>query len=989
MSEEEKLRADHRDICGQLNIDAATEEQSWNSFEEVRKTYNLDGDPLHWLCCALFITCRTKVTPTVGNTNSVLQGNCVSMTRLLRLCKINLNEFFKKINHWVEMTSQPEQCRNAINNLQHNFVVSMSIYQKYREVFPSIFLAPTEDEQKRGKKSKPQPCSPNRLFKFCWKLFICAKAEYPEQNGDLFTSYNMLLCCLDLVYANAIADGRTDLVNPSFSGLPENFLTEGEIPSQPVCIIEELKEENPSSVIMTTRNTIWQNAIKGFFGKGVLKGNGDTFMELITVPNFEDNLKALDSLYNTFILSCGEIDEGIALEQKSPDGGFPISFKSEPSMSATGTPERISLCQQTPLNGRSRIATSDGSKFTPISTASASVAMLRMKLSSYPGEPQGSLKELFKTCAQDPTNIVRARLSAMREKFSSYMLKQKWSLRAISARFDMTEALYYRLLENIIRAEQRRRPTNVVRELCCEDMFNQTLVVCSAEIVHYAHNLQQDFPCILVVFEMEPFIFYRIIEMVVLHHYDLLSSEIIKHLTIIENQCIESLAWRSPSFLWRAMEKINYKVPTAQEVESSTDLSGITPHKPGDSVTTTNGQLELECTPSTSTATPSGSKGPGSARKIPNPDSAKKRLFKMDEDEPAKTDTSVAMDTTEATEGPKEKKEPPKDAGAPRVIQPFPQTLGFMSPMKVPVPNGSLSKRRPGVASLNLFFRKYYSTAALRMNHLCAHLKLSEDKIKQIWTIFEHSIVNCTKELMRDRHLDQMVMCSIYLFVKIRRLNRKFADIMISYRTLPQSYSHVYRSVFISRVTPDQPQHQQQQQQQQQSQYGTNSNSEGTGDNGLTQPGEMAGVSMQHGGEERGDIILFYNTVYINEMKSLVNQFGNEDERSLILSPIPKATNRSVLLSPKQVDGRISLYVTPMDKSNDLKESPNARTFHFDRSPAKDLQEINRIVSSAQITSCKRSLSNPDSYQQRAMKTKKWDRLISDRQQQESGGNPK
>ncbi|XP_065086477.1 retinoblastoma-like protein 1 isoform X2 [Ochlerotatus camptorhynchus] len=988
MSEGEKLRADHRDICGQLNIDAATEEKSWNSFQEVRRTYNLDGDPLHWQCCALYITCRTTVTPTVGNTNSVLQGNCVSMTRLLRLSKINLNEFFKKINNWVGMTSQPDECRNAISNLQHNFIVSMSIYQKYREVFSTIFLAPSEDEQKRGKKSKPQPCSPNRLFKFCWKLFICAKAEYPEQNGDLVTSYNMLLCCLDLVYANAITDGRTDLVNPSFPGLPENFLTGGEIPPEPVCIIEELKEENSSSVIMTTRSTSWQNAINGFFRTGVLRGNAETFMELITVPNFEDNLKALDSLYNTFILSCGEFDEGIALEQKTPDGGFSASIKSELSMSASGTPERIQLCQQTPLNGRSRNAANDGSKFTPISTANASVTMLRLRLSGYTGEPQGSLKELFKTCAVDPSNIVRVRLGAMRDKFSSYMREQKWSNRAIAVRFDMTEALYYRLLENIIRAEQRRRQINLVRELCCEDMFNQTLLVCSAEIVNYAHNLQQNFPCILNVFEMAPFIFYRIIEVVVLHHNDLLSGEIIKHLTIIENQCIESLAWASSSPLWRAMENINYKVPTAQEVESSTDLSGITPHKPGESVTKINGQLMLESTPSTSMATPSGSSGPGNGRKIPNPDSAKKRLFRMDDDEPAKPDTSEGKDATatEAAEGPKEKKEPPKDLVAPRVNQPFPTTLGFFSPLKLPVPNGSLSKRRPGAASLNLFFRKYYSTAALRMNHLCTHLNLlSADIIKQIWTIFEYSIVNCTKELMRDRHLDQMVMCSIYLFARIKKINHKFAEIMKVYRTLPQSYSHVYRSVFISRLTADQ---QQQQQQQQQSQYG-HGNREGGEDTRRVQPGDMAGVSVQHGGEERGDIIQFYNTVYIKVMQNIAIQFGNEDERSLILSPIPRATNRSVLLSPKQVDGRISLYVTPMDKTNDLKESPNARTFHFDRSPAKDLQEINRIVSSAPVNSCKRSLSNPDSYQQRTMKTKKWDRLISDRQQQENNGNAK
>lgn len=54
-----------------------------------------------------------------------------------------------------------------------------------------------------------------------------------------------------------------------------------------------------------------------------------------------------------------------------------------------------------------------------------------------------------------------------------------------------------------------------------------------------------------------------------------------------------------------------------------------------------------------------------------------------------------------------------------------------------------------------------------------------------------------------------------------------------------------------------------------------------------------------------------------------------------MLSPLPKTTNRSLLQSPKKIDYRISLYVTPMDKSNELKESPNAITIPFCQSPAK------------------------------------------------------
>lgn len=55
-----------------------------------------------------------------------------------------------------------------------------------------------------------------------------------------------------------------------------------------------------------------------------------------------------------------------------------------------------------------------------------------------------------------------------------------------------------------------------------------------------------------------------------------------------------------------------------------------------------------------------------------------------------------------------------------------------------------------------------------------------------------------------------------------------------------------------------------------------------------------------------------------------------------MLSPPPKTPSRSVMQSPKQIDGRISLYITPMDrKCADLKESPNSVTYLIDRSPAK------------------------------------------------------
>ena len=37
----------------------------------------------------------------------------------------------------------------------------------------------------------------------------------------------------------------------------------------------------------------------------------------------------------------------------------------------------------------------------------------------------------------------------------------------------------------------------------------------------------------------------------------------------------------------------------------------------------------------------------------------------------------------------------------------------------------------------------------------------------RIWTTFEYSVTKCP-EIMRDRHLDQLIMCAIYVMSKVR-----------------------------------------------------------------------------------------------------------------------------------------------------------------------------------------------------------------------------
>lgn len=53
------------------------------------------------------------------------------------------------------------------------------------------------------------------------------------------------------------------------------------------------------------------------------------------------------------------------------------------------------------------------------------------------------------------------------------------------------------------------------------------------------------------------------------------------------------------------------------------------------------------------------------------------------------------------------------------------------------------------------------------MEHLCNGLGIADVTVKRIiWTVFEYSIRNYP-DLIRDRHLDQLLMCAVYIVYKV------------------------------------------------------------------------------------------------------------------------------------------------------------------------------------------------------------------------------
>lgn len=139
---------------------------------------------------------------------------------------------------------------------------------------------------------------------------------------------------------------------------------------------------------------------------------------------------------------------------------------------------------------------------------------------------------------------------------------------------------------------------------------------------------------------------------------------------------------------------------------------------------------------------------------------------------------------------------------------------------------------------------------------------------------------------------------------------------MRCYRLQPQAGSHIYRSVFIEYVENDE-----EQQREQQSDSVKEPNN----------PDELRGNRNVFGKESRGDIIHFYNKIFVKKMQSFAIRFqSGTSQNNLLLSPLPtEQTTRS----PIKISQNHDVYVVPFSKQ----DAPTGKSFTYNigRSPHK------------------------------------------------------
>ncbi|XP_042267885.1 retinoblastoma-like protein 2 isoform X2 [Thunnus maccoyii] len=820
--------------------------------------------------------------------------------------------------------------------------------------------------------------------------------------------------------------------------------------SGPYCFIEQLCELHDGLVLEAkgVKEHFWKPFIKKLFHKRILRGKEDGLTGFLDPMNFGDSFLSLTRVYEEHVLATGSLDERIFTgEGASDDIGTPGPCLCEGVENQDSATYRLhanltasALKVATPLTGRKYVQ--ENSLASPVSSAMKSVGRLHTLLSGTKQGPSAKLTETLRTCARDPSDVINKRLKDMFELFSQHYEGSGEENRSMGRDmavkyFHLAEALYYRILESIIEREKMILGDADLSCILEQDIFHRSLLACCLEIVIFSYRPPGDFPNMIRIFRLPAYHFYKVIEVLVRSEQGLF-REVVKHLNQVEEQVLESLAWTSDSPLWESLRGAKDHVPACQEVmppqyleqndESSSGSVPLTPINHGPDLNTNSTVKGVSPSPTTlldrysspptgaarrrlfvdlvdgeSGVTSTGSTGSTSTAPAAVAKTSQASLVTAI---PA-GQTVVTMATATVTANNGQTVTIPvqgiaNESGGitfiPVQVSVTGQGGATLQPLSAQTLSGALTVQsaspKPAAkpassplkkGSLSLFFRKVYHLASVRLRDLCAKLDISSELRRKIWTCFEYSLVNCT-ELMMDRHLDQLLMCAVYVMAKVTKEDKSFQNIMKCYRSQPQASSNVYRSVLISgrkrchsgsndSNKQNSPPHSSQDTGGDNSPVPIRSSStlpapqpgsapSTPNKNSSSSSSSSSSSNMGDGEEERGDLIHFYNNVYIKQMRHFALRYSPRSPSAGVetppLCPYPTlrtGSPRRMLLSSKH-----SIYISPHKTSSaPTPTTPRDKIYYYIcSSPPNRLQEINSMIRTGETPTRKRSMPLED-----------------------------
>ena len=978
------------EICKRVNLNETTKNEAWKRFSAAAEQFVLEGDQVSWLVCSLYATCCLEEIETMDGNTSL--GNFISLANVLQVAGISLYNFFSRLHQWCEMVAAPTGFSAHIHRLEQRFIVSSVVFSKYRDTFIYVFGNPDMDGNecgnesevsnkhgspptKKTRKVKNAGWSNAELFDFGWTVFLLVKTQYRQISDNLLNCYHLAQACIDWLYSSCVLAGR-DISTPAFkedfakTATPVSSKATIKVPSIIHLLCKKFSGVEVESLAI--RQYHWQPALNRFLESGVLKLNGHD--SVLDPSVFTENFSKASEHYDAFIKKTGDFDERVLLSPDaharigSPPRSNGASNILSPLMSGVGHSSELMPPPQplvgsnlgaarkllpvfgkpTPLTAREQLSSSFAPS-TPIYTAATTAACIAQLASCRPPGISDVLQQMldktgvnysetFESMVKEYENMLHSNVMAATKTGDA----EPAQVAAIQRITKMSTSLFYRCSELLLAKERHimilKTGNNDVDIgiVATQPSFLRALYALCCEIILSAFLPGCTFPWSLSAFGLEAHDLLKVIEPLV-RADDHLPREIVKHLNFIEESILENYLWTSNSSFWRLLE--NCEIPGYEEVCLEKDHQLTNQMQPSPSSATSTPMRASSLTPGMSRVMSSPA-GNGSNTVPASPvasSSVCRALFAGEDDSKAEKLQSVRS----VSIGSSSKIAPDLSVS----LQPKQQTL----------------KRSGSVA---LIFRKLYRLIALRLNELCNSLGMGNRFLQQTFTFVEHCLTNDIK-ILKDRHVDQIILCSIYMLSKVlQKPMVSFSEMLRWYRKLPHANSATYRDVLIG----------------QSNEADSSSTSKKEHKPSGKSVNLSAELSPDHKGSEvssgnRGDIVHFYNKVFlpifqdfavelgegrkvgsvipskfnksqlIYEMK-FFNYFFLANSKFAKLSPLPcrRTNGHGQMLSPRHLSSQVT--VQPMETSPARLLSANAERLvvQVSSSPSNDLQNINSAL---------------------------------------------
>lgn len=751
-------------FCKSLNVTDLVCEQAWKLLKTVQETVNemAEGRTKLWGAC-LYVT----VTD--------LDTACFTLTQVLKAVNMNVKQFLGLVRKLdVNLDTITTKVNAAIMRLEKKYDVTLALYQRFEKTFKNIFALSPEGKDRE-------------LMRSCWTMFLLAKGKALQMEDDLVISFQLLLCAMEFFIKRC----PTELLQPLYKSSISPVQSPPTRTSRRNQSKAKSRPPEPVLDVKLLETLCKENECNAEEVKNVYQTSFSAFLDSLDLSKSMDfpQVTILNQHYEEHYLKGKDFDSRLFL-----DGDETILAPNIETMQVEKTPKK-NLQEDDAVHIPQ----------TPIRAAMTSIQQLRGDLVSSGDQPSMNLHTYFKNCTVDPTQDVLKRLETLAQTFSQ-RFSQAVGPRFITIgkqRFTLGVRLYYKVMEAMLKSEEKRLSVQNFSKLLNDTKFHTSLLACALEVVMAAYgessfksggnggeSSESDlcFPWILDVFNLAAFDFYKVIESFIKAE-PILSKDIVKHLETCENLIMEKIAWVTGSPLYDLLKQ-DHETGASEQVETPANFTQPLQHNH------TAADLYLS----------------------------------------------------------------PVRPGV-RILPPeLPATPSKTTPQ---TPNQPQPPKHARSNSLSLFYKKLYRLAYTRLKMLCSYLLPLQPELEPIiWTLFQYTLQH-EYELMRNRHLDQLMLSAMYAIAKVKSVDLRFKTIVTAYKNMPNTKQETFKHVLISEGIYD-------------------------------------------------SIIVFYNQVFMQKLKTNILQYAST--RPPTLSPIPQIPCSPYKFpnSPLRVPGSNNVYISPM-----------------------------------------------------------------------------